>query len=227
MQKQKIIIALALFLVASLMLASIAAVASQDAKVKDLKMGGKKKWDIDTVYHTVQVTGMTGDSATFNILSSAVKGKSGNVTMMNYTTPIAVQYYFSNDTAVMSKTKMGMKNRTWMKGQRPPRVGYNDAAVNVAGASAVIAMKNITMKRLDNNTSEVQFAAFSVYLPDGTAKSYKLDTPVKATKSRVDRSMKVTGNAQFRADLQDALKGGAKFPANAAPVPLKSIDAKM
>ncbi len=210
------------------MLVSVAAVASHDRGVKAHGWGGKKGWDIDTVYHTVQVTGMTGDSVSLNILNSAVKGKSGNVTTMNYTTPLAVKYYFANDTAVFTKAGAGAKDKASWKGrQRPPKVGYNDAAINVAGASAVVAMKNITMTRLDNNTTQVQFSAFSVYLPDGTAKSYKLDTPVKAIKSRADRSMKVTGNPQFRADLQDALKGGAKFPASAAPVSLKTIDSKM
>ena len=209
------------------MLVSVAAVASHDANVKAFHWGGKKNWDVDTVYHTIQVTGMTGNSVTFNILSSAVKDKSGNVTTMNYTTPIAVQYYFSNDTAVVSKTKMGMKDRTGGGHHRPPTVSYNDAKINVAGGSAVIAAKGISMKRLDNNSTQIQFSAFSVYLPDGTGKSYKLDTPVTAIKSRADRTVKITGNAQFRADLQDALKGGTKFPANAAPVPLKTIDSKI
>lgn len=210
------------------MLVSVAAMASHDPNVKAHRWGGKKNWDIDTVYHAVQVTDMTGDSISFNILNSAVKGKSGNVTTMNYTTPLAVKYYFANDTAVFTKARAGAKDKSAWKGRhRPPKVGYNDAAINVAGASAVVAMKNITMMRLDNNTTQVQFSAFSVYLPDGTVKSYKLDTPVKAIRSRADRSMKVTGTPQFRADLQDALKGGAKFPASAAPVLLKTIDSKM
>lgn len=207
------------------MLVSVAALAAHDTNVKELRWGGKKHMDIDTVYHTIQVTGMTGNSVTFNILNSAVKGKSGNVTTMNYTTPIAVQYYFSNDTAVVSKT--GMKNKTAGERHRPPKTSYNDATINVAGGSAVIAAKNITVKKLDNDTMEVQLSSFAVYLPDGTGKSYKLDTPVKAVKSRTDKTVKITGNAQFRADLLDALKGGAKFPAGAAPVPLKTIDSKM
>jgi len=227
-QKHMIKAALALFLVAALMLVSVAAVASHDSNVKDLRWGGKKNWDIDTVYHTVAVTGMTKDSVTFNILSSAVKGKNGNVSVINHTTPIAVQYYFTNDTAVITGKKHDMMNRTNKTGHRchMPMVNYNDAKINVAGGSAVIAAKNFAVKKLDNNTTEMSFSAFSVYLPDGTAKSYKLDTPVKMVKTHGVHGVKITGNPQFRADLQDALKGGAKFPANAAPVPLKTIDSK-
>lgn len=211
------------------MLVSVVAVASQDAGMKELRWGGRKAGGgIDTVYHTIQVTGMTGDSMTFNILNSAVKGKSGNVTRKTYTPPVAVTYYFSNDTAVLSGKPAGMKDVVRGRGrQRPPTVGYNDATINVAGASAVVAMKNMTINRLDKNTTEVQFGAFSVYLPDGTVKSYKLDTPVKDIRSRMGKTRKIVGNSQFRADLQDALKGSATFPAGAAPVPLKTIDSKM
>ena len=228
MQRQKIKIALALFLAASLVLVSVAAVASQDSNVKDLRWGGgHKNGGIDTVYHTIQVTGADANSVTFNILGSAVKTKTGNVSIMNHTAPLGVTYYFANDTAVFANRKGDMKNKTAGKFHRPPMVSYNDAKINIAGASAVIAMKNMAVNRLADNTTEVQFSAFSVYLPDGTGKTYKLDTPVKIDRSKADKTVKITGSKQFRADLQDALKGGAKFPANAAPVPLKTIDSKM
>lgn len=211
------------------MLVSVVAVASQDAGLKELRWGGRKAGGgFDTVYHTIQVTGTTGDSMTFNILNTAVKGKSGNVTTKTYTPPVTATYYFSNDTAVLKGKPAGMRERARERGrQGPPTKGYNDATINVSGASAVIALKNMTINRVDRNTTEVQFGAFSVYLPDGTVKSYKLDTPVKDIRSRMERTRKITGNPQFRADLQDALKGGATFPAGTAPVPLKTIDSKM
>jgi hypothetical protein len=222
-QKQFIKIAIALFIVASLMLAFASAAAAHGMNGKGGHCEHGKMRDIDTVYHTIAVTDINDNSMTFSVLNSAIKGKDGNVTNKNFTTPKSIQYYFSNDTIVKP-----MRNKSGHKHQRPARTDYNSATINPAGASAILVMKNITMVKKENNTSEFQLSGFSAYLPDGTVKSYKFDAPVTVVKSWKDRTTKVTGNTQQqKADMKDALKGIAKFPANAAPLSLKSIDAKM
>lgn len=222
MQRQKIIAALALLATALLLLVLAAGSAAQGQGQKNDRLENVNIGNIDTMYHAVVVTGTDSESLTFNILNTVIKGKDGSVLSKDLTTPIQVQYFYSNDTV-----KHGVKDKAaYEELQGFSRTDYNSATINVAGASAVIAAKNITVRKQDGST-EFQVAGFSVYLPDGTAKSYKLDTPVKAVISREKKTTTVAGNPQFRAALQDALKGGTKFPANAAPIKIKDIDAKI
>jgi hypothetical protein len=217
--RQKIIAALALLATASLLLvlAAGSAAQGQGQKLENVNIG-----NIDTIYHAVVVTGTNNESLTFNVLNTVIKGKDGSVLTKDSTPPMPVQYFYANDTV-----KHGAKNRTaYEELQGFTRTNYDSATINVAGASAVVAAKGITVRKLDNS-AELQVTGFSVYLPDGTANSYKLDTPVKAVMSLDNKTMTATGNPQFRAALQDALKGGTKFPANAAPIKIKDIDAKI
>lgn len=235
MQRRTIKVVLTLLIVSSLFLVLVPGAISQGTHTQDFKTRSGKALDVDQIYLVIQVTGTKDGTMTYNILSHAIKTKDDKAVVMNFTKPLPATYYYSNDTAIIplgpGHNKTGNKswnrtgNRTGRMHDRQAMTDYNNASVNVAGASAVIVMKNITMLKHDN-TSMAQFAAFSVYLPDGTVKSYKLTTPVKIVASRDTRTTKVTANPEFRADLQDALKGGAKFPSNAAAVPLKKIDAK-
>jgi hypothetical protein len=111
------------------------------------------------------------------------------------------------------------------KHPKPVKTDYNSATINPSGASGIVALKNITMLKADNKTAEFQFTGVSVYLPDGSVKSYTFTTPVKVIKSWKDRTSKIENPAVI-ANLQDAFKSGAKFPANSAPVSLKTIDSK-
>lgn len=177
-------------------------------------------WEADTIYNVIGVTGATDSSVSFDVMGSAIKGKDGRVIFMNDTRTRTGTYYFANDTAVIP-----FLNRT--PGERPRAVigDYGNASVDVAGASAVIAMKNLTMTRYGRGEHEAQFTGLSVYLPDGTAKSYSLTTPARITRSPDNRSMMIAGGPSMRTALQDMAKSGARFPADAKPVALKAIDA--
>lgn len=179
-----------------------------------------KTWNIDETYSAIKVTSMTSNSATFDVLNSVMKMKDGKVKTMDFAKPIPVQYFFANDTAVIN-----MGNKTMMH-PKPVKGDYSNATINVAGASAVMVKKNITMLKHDNTSCVMQFTGISVYRPDGTVKSYTLSKPVTVTMSRATKTATVTGSPELRADIQDALKGGGTFPANAAPVLLKTIDSK-
>jgi hypothetical protein len=219
-QKRTVKVVLALFVVASLLLVLVPPAMSRGMDAQGWKGKSEKMKNIDEVYESIVFMGSKDGVTTLNILNAAVKDKSGNVTVMNFSKPITAQYFSSNNTVVMTKV-----NKTAGEHPKPVKADYNSATINPSGASGVIALKNFTMLKKDNKTAEFQFSGVSVYLPDGSVKSYTFTTPVKVVKSWKDRTSKIDNPAVI-ADLQDALKGGAKFPANAAPVPLKTIDSK-
>jgi hypothetical protein len=177
-------------------------------------------WAPDEMYHVVKVTGSSNDMIHFDILGTAVKGKDGRVAVMSMDSPRSGTYYFANDTAVIP-----FGNKTDKKRHRPVMGNYSNATINVTGASAVVAMKNLNMSGKDKGRFEIQFTDIGMYLPNGTAKTYKLSAPAKVMKSADNSSMVIVGNPSVRDALQGELMSGATFPANAKPVMLKDIDA--
>lgn len=218
MQKRTISIVLTLLLTASLLLVLVPGALSQGMQQPGNRSG--KAMNVDEIYAAVKVTGATNSSATYDIMNIAVKGKDGKVATMSPAKPLAGTYYFANDTAIIP-----MGNKTGVGRHKPVAGDYSNATIKVAGASAVIAMKNVTTVKQGKGNFETQFTGISVYLPDGSVKSYTLTTPVRIVGSRDKKTVTVIANPAMRADLQSAMAGNATFPANAAPVPLKTIDA--
>lgn len=218
MQKRTISIVLTLLLTASLLLVLVPGALSQGMHPPGNRSG--KAMSVDEIYAAVKVTGATNSSATYDIMNVAIKGKDGKVVTMSPAKPLSGTYYFANDTAIIP-----MNNKTGDKRHKPVMGDYSNATIKVAGASAVIAMKNVTTVKQAKGNFETQFTGLSVYLPDGTAKTYTLATPVRIVHAKDKKAVTVIANPAMRADLQDAMAGNATFPANAAPVPLKTIDA--
>ncbi len=218
MQRRTINILLAIFVTASLLLVLAPGALSQGMHRAN---NTTKAWNVDEMYSAIKVTGMTNYSASYDIMNAVIKSKEGKVGTMDFVKPISGQYFFSNDTGFIT-----MGNKTGEKKNKPAEGDYNNATIKVAGASAVMVKKNITVTKHDKNGFEMQFTGLSVYLPDGTEKSYMLSKPVTVIGTKDTKTMKVIGSPELRADIQDALKGGATFPANAAPVSLKTIDSK-
>ncbi len=208
--------ALAVLAVGSLLILAIGGAASQVAGTP----GWKGLRDIDEVYHVIKVTGVKNDSCTFDIMSVAVKGKDGKVTMMDFSKPVSAEYFFTTGKIAFSPKEKAPGARP-----KPVTVDYANASVKVAGASAVLAIKDITVLKHDRNETELQFGGLSAYLPDGTIKSYAYSPPVKVVRTRANMTATISGNPALATDLREALKSGATFPANAPPVPLKKVDA--
>jgi hypothetical protein len=218
--RRKIIIALASLAVASIFLVLVASLAVQGQGQKKLETLNPA--NMDTMYHAYAVTGTSGDSVTLNVLNTVVKNKDNSVLTKDLTPPTPVQYFYANDTV-----KFGGQNRmTLGELQGYARTDYDAATINVAGASAVMAAKHVGVSMKDGGV-EFQIPGFTVYLPDGTVKTYKFDTPLKASMALGSTTMSTAGNPQLKAALQDIAKEGAKFPANAAPIKIKDIDAKI
>jgi hypothetical protein len=183
---------------------------------------GHNGWAPDEMYHVIKVTNSSSTMVNFDILATAIKGKDGRVITMTQTTPKSGTYYFANDTAIIpfgNRTDKTNKTR-----EKPAKGDYNNATIKVAGGSAVVAMKNVTMTGTGKGNFQVQFTGIGVYLPNGTAKTYPISAPAKVMKSPDNSSMMIVGNPSVRAALQGALMSGATFPATANPVPLKTVD---
>lgn len=224
MQRRTIYIVLTLLFAALLVYAIAPGAISQGAH-QNYKSG--KMMNIDETYAAIVVTGVNDQSATYQVLNAAFKTKDNKAAVMNFTKPISAQYFFSNNTVFISKDKMWNKtgNKTG-KHPKPALVDYNTATINPAGASAIIAKKNVTTLKHDNTSWEMQFTGMSVYLPDGTTKSYNFAKPVKVVFNKKDKKATIIADPAFNANIKDALtalSSGKKFPANAAPVPLKKI----
>jgi hypothetical protein len=178
--------------------------------------------NIDIFYHAIAVTGASADAITFDVLNTVVKNKDGSVLTRDYTPTRSVQYFYANDTI-----KYGDKALSgYEEFQGYTRKDYNAATINVAGASAVIAGKNLIVSPKDGGI-EFQIGSYSMYMPDGTARSYKLEPAVKSVMATGKEPMTITVTPQLKAAMLDALKGGTKFPANAAPIRIMDIDTKI
>lgn len=218
MQRRTISILLAICVTASLLL-----VLAPGALSQGMHHGNNttKAWNIDETYSAIKVTGTSTTSASYDILNAVIKTKEGKVATMDFAKPISGKFFFANNTAIID-----MGNKTGEKHHKPVMGDYGNATIKVAGASAVVVKKNITVTKHDKNGFEMQFTGISVYLPDGTVKSYTLSKPVTVSGVKGAKTLTVVASPELKADLQDALKGGGTFAANAAPVSLKTIDGK-
>ncbi|HUL61496.1 MAG TPA: hypothetical protein VLT35_00415 [Methanocella sp.] len=187
------------------------------------KMSGKtceKMGPPTELYNVIAVTGSSDEAVNFNILSTAIEGNASKVLVMTPSTPRSGTYYFANDTAVLP-----FGNRSKGDHPRPAKTDYTNATLNVTGASAVVAWKNITRTGTGKGDFGMQFTGLITYLPGGTGKAYTLSSPVRIMKSADNSSMLIVGNPELRTALKDMLKAGGKFPAGAQPVKLKDVDA--
>ncbi|MGA9139965.1 MAG: hypothetical protein WBZ29_07065 [Methanocella sp.] len=213
-------IVLALLIVTLLAALIIPAAVSQGTDHRQKGRAGIAAWAPDEIYNIVSITGATDSSISFDILGSAIKGRDGKVVFMNESKKRSGTYYFANDTAIIP-----FVNKTDQKRQRPVIGNYSNASVDVAGASAVVAMKNVTMAGKRQGEPGARFTGLGVYMPGGKAKSYTLATPARITRSADNKSMVIVGNPSVRAALLDIQANGARFPSDAKPVMLKDIDA--
>lgn len=99
----------------------------------------------------------------------------------------------------------------------------NKTSIPVAGANAVVALQDFNMTGAAKGTYDVQFGTVTVYLPNGTAKTMKLDMPVKMTVSVDKMKVMITGNPTMANMMAALLKSGARFAARAPPVKVNDI----
>ncbi len=94
-----------------------------------------KSHHVERIDMVKTVTGQSGDSVTFEIPTMAIKGKEGEVATITFMTPLVGSYNKSYDMGYIS-TKGGKSSDIAV---RP----YDNATLNVSGASVVVSMKDI------------------------------------------------------------------------------------
>ena len=100
----------------------------------------------------------------------------------------------------------------------------NSSTIKVAGTSAVLGLSDFNIECKTKDYTIASFSKMSVYLPDGTVRSYNLSRPVKVIKSMERKTAVWDAYPAFSKALGDALKGGTTFPADAAPVKVADYD---
>jgi len=205
-------------------------------------------WKAPTeLYMVISAKNVTTTSASFDIIGHAMRTDDGKALSKNISKPVAGQYFFANDTAVISMgdkprnrthdNKTGDGNRTWKKpgnnqsrthpgenGKGPGLGDYDTTTINVAGGSAVVAWKNVTQVSKDQDKIQLQSSDLLIYVPDGTVQYHQLSTPIVMTVSFKDHVATITGNPELRSYLMGIMQSGNRFPADASPVLLKTID---
>jgi len=248
-QRNALKLAIALLVGATLVLALGGLAGSHGASMHGA--AGAKSWNISEGYASVKLTGTTADTATIEVLQRALRTTDDRVLLTNASRPMTIQYSLANNTATVpfgkawgsragmnkscaNKTagsrSWGNKTAAWNRAGERHHKGlsdYGNASIQVAGANAVLAVKNITMVKKDKSGFELQYTDIAAYLPDGTVKAYKLKQPVRVIGSMDNRTATIIGSPEASADLTAALGGSQQFAANAPPIRLKDIDAKI
>ena len=183
MERANIIkISLALIAMASIMLAfSAPALADQYAGDSDKPSMDKGKYDRmgkepKDVYMTIAVDGMTDNTATFSVMNMAMKGKEDKAVLIMPSAPLTGTYNMTNDMGYISTASFMPATITIDT--------MNKTSVPVAGASAVMGMHDIKVMAKDKDYKVFKFGEVSFLTPNGTAKNYKLDKPVRVIYSR-------------------------------------------
>lgn len=171
--------------------------------------------EIERIDIVKTVTGVSGDSVMFSVPTMAVMGKKHEVATITFPTPLMGRYNLTNDVGYMS-----------VKGVKSADIAirpFNNATLNVAGASAVMSMKDIKVLLKKGDLFIFEYSKLGVYLPDGTAKVYKLEKPVKVTYMKDRHILVVDSYSSLTKAMMSDMTSAATFPANAAPVYIKDI----
>ena len=101
----------------------------------------------------------------------------------------------------------------------------NMSSIPVAGASAVVALQDFKMTGAAKGKDkyDFQFGTVTVYLPNGTGRTMKLDKPVKMSFSADQMKLTIAGNPTMANMMMGMFKPGVTFPANANPVRINDI----
>lgn len=211
-------------------LLAMAPAAYSDHHWKDSDRGG---WHhkhmgkmIKRVNIPITVTGTSDNTATFTLQSMAFEGKKGKVMVVTLDKPLTGKYNMTSDMASISTGDMAM-DHMGMGGMNIRVDNASSSTLPVAGASAVLGLSDIRIEYKGKDYTIASFGKMSVYLPDGTVRSYDLEKPVKVIKSKERKTVVWDAYPGFTKAIGDALKGGATFPADAAPLKLMDYEASV
>lgn len=177
--------------------------------------GWMKSHEIERIDIVKTVTGQSDNSVMFDVPSMALMGKEGDVASVKFTTPLKGKYNATYDMGYISM--MGAKSSDISV--RP----FDNATLNVAGASVVMTIKDIKVLLKQEDLHVFEFSKLCVYMPDGTGKEYKLDKPAKVIYSKDRKMLVVDAYPSLTNTMKSDYKVGAMFPADAPPIKVKDI----
>ncbi len=220
MQKKTIKTTITTVLLAMLLLAMVPAAYSMDMH-RDAGPGAKCDGHmmhhkmIERIDIPVTVTGASNDSSTYTINAMAIKGMKDKVMVVTLDKPLAGAYNATSDMGYMyTGDRAGMNIRVDT---------IANSTIPVAGTSGIMSIVDPQIEYKGKDYTIVEFRKLAIYLPDGTAKTYIFEKPIKMLKSK-DRKMAITdAYPAYTKEMTKAFQGGATFPAEAAPVALKDI----
>jgi hypothetical protein len=172
------------------------------------------------VMMTVSADGMTGGNMTFTVPYAAKVYRMDNKEMAavaTYDRPLKGTCNVSTGRGTISIADALPATAT---------VDYaNKTSIPVAGSSAVVVMQdfNLTGVAKETGTYDFQFGKLSVYLPDGTVKSIKLDRPVMMSLSVDEMKLTTVADPAVAKTMANLFSAGTTFPAGAQPVKLDDI----
>lgn len=162
----------------------------------------------------IKVTGMAGNTTTFQVKDMAVRGMKDKAMIITFGNPLPGAYNLSNDMAYISTINANTMNINVTTPE--------NASLDASGAMVVLSLTGIR-SLLNDDYHITEFKGLALHMPDGSVRTYKLDKPVKMINSK-DRQMIIwDAYPSFTKTLADALKGGQTFPSGAAPVSIKSL----
>ena len=162
------------------------------------------------------VAGPTKDgNMTFTVPSMGLVGSRGNATLTSFTVPLPGSFDNSSGTGMISMENCKGANRT--------RSAVSTVAIPVAGTTAIIAIEGFNLTGDAKKGHGMEFNKVVVELPDGTMKSYNLNTPASISGSQSTKTIHIEANQGLTGIMADIFKSGRTFPSDAPPAALKDI----
>lgn len=193
--------------------------AMMPGALSDQSYGGmgwsKSHKGIKSIDMVKTVTDVTDGNIMFQIPSIAVTGKEGKVYTMTFPTPPTGAYSLKYGAGYVS-----------MQGVNSADVAVrpmNNATLGIADTSMVVSMKDIKVLMDDRDTFVFEYGKIGIMLPDGTAKVYSLDKPVRMTFSKDRKIMMIDAYPSYGDILSYAYTNMAKFPADAQPLSIQDM----
>jgi hypothetical protein len=224
--KIKILIILLAALAVAGALTTLALPAASQNTASDTGMSAADMSDLaamsmpKAVLMTITAGNVAGGNATYSVPYGAKVFQTDNkeiAAVATYNKPLAGMCNVSTGTGMIAMGDALPATAT---------IDYaNKSSIPVAGANAVVALQDFKMTGAARGKGkyDFQFGTITLYLPNGTGRTVKLDQPVRMSLSVDQMKLTITGNPTMANMMAGMFKPGVTFPAGASPVRINDI----
>ncbi len=242
----------ALAMVAVVVAAFVVVSAAHDAgHAGDGAASGKMMHGPQAIVLAISAGSVNGENVTFNILGTARVSKDDRVKVTSFDKPLQGMLNTSSGIGKISAANfMPSSSRTdFMNNSSIPVAGATvvvaledlnmthhwdgnktchchgncSCGCNRTGSGNKTCHCHDNMTRGHDGRRSIEFSKLVVELPDGSAKTYKLDKPVKIVYLKYKKMAIIEASPELASAMTAILQSGQTFPANAAPIPLSKI----